>query len=231
METLDGPLTGRAVHRHRLALLALLACARLRRMSRDKLIAYLWPETDAERGRHLLSDSVYRINGAVGGEAIVSLADGLRLADCLHSDLISFEKAVADGEDEEAVGLYAGPFLDGFFIPEAPEFERWAEAQRHRLARTCSDALERLAERMEQWGDLRTAISWWRRLAQHEPDSSRVALRLMKALVRGGDPAAAIRHAYLHNRHLEQELGAPPDAGVTEFAHQLLTAPRRPQAN
>ena len=71
----SGPLSGRAVQRHRLALLAILATghARGRGSSREKLIAYLWPEAGPERGRPLLSDSVYRINQAVGGEAIVAV--------------------------------------------------------------------------------------------------------------------------------------------------------------
>jgi len=75
----EGPVTGRAVQRRRLALAALLAVARDRGMSRDKLVAYLWPEADAERGRHQLSDSVYRINQALKREAIVAAGAGLRL--------------------------------------------------------------------------------------------------------------------------------------------------------
>src|SRR6185503_15476783 len=45
----DGPIGGRAGQRRRLALLAILAHARGRPVSRDKLIALLWPETDTER--------------------------------------------------------------------------------------------------------------------------------------------------------------------------------------
>ena len=39
-------LTGPATQRHRLALLALLAVSGSRTLSRDKLIALLWPERD-----------------------------------------------------------------------------------------------------------------------------------------------------------------------------------------
>src|SRR5687768_16661868 len=72
LEGPHGPLVGRAAQRRRLALLALLAVARSRGLTRDKLVAYLWPDADTERARPLLSDSVYRINQAVSGEAIVS---------------------------------------------------------------------------------------------------------------------------------------------------------------
>ncbi len=48
----EEPLAGRAAHRKRLALLALLATAPSRSLSRDKLVALLWPEHDGEHARH-----------------------------------------------------------------------------------------------------------------------------------------------------------------------------------
>src|SRR3954467_9679257 len=59
---IDGiPGTGAAQQRKTLALLALLAVAGQRGLSRDKLIACLWPETDAERGRGLLNQACYAL--------------------------------------------------------------------------------------------------------------------------------------------------------------------------
>ncbi len=224
----EGPVTGRAVQRRRLALAALLAVARDRGMSRDKLVAYLWPEADAERGRHQLSDSVYRINQALNREAIVAAGDGLRLSAELPSDVAQFEEAIAKGDDEAAAALYTGPFLDGFFVQDSAELERWIDGERRRLAEECAGALERLAERAETGDDWRTAVRWWRRLAAHDPFSSRVALKLMRALERSGDRPAAIQHAGLHGRMLEHELGAPPDPEVTALARQMLVAPLSP---
>jgi DNA-binding SARP family transcriptional activator len=58
---------GRASRGHVLALLALLAGAGGRPLTRDKLIGLLWPERDDERARHLLSQSLYVLRGAAGG--------------------------------------------------------------------------------------------------------------------------------------------------------------------
>src|SRR4051812_41705677 len=71
VETASGPVTGRAAQRHRVALLALLSTTRRLYRSRDQLIFFLWPDADADRGRKLLSDSIYRINQALGGDVIV----------------------------------------------------------------------------------------------------------------------------------------------------------------
>ena len=41
--------------------------------------------------------------------------------------MVAFEDAIAAGELERAIGLYTGPFLDGFHLPGASGFEQWAE--------------------------------------------------------------------------------------------------------
>src|SRR6186997_2060241 len=54
-------LTGPATQRHRLALLALLASSRSRPQSRDKLVAWLWPERDMAHARNLLNQGVHAL--------------------------------------------------------------------------------------------------------------------------------------------------------------------------
>lgn len=229
IDTGTGPLTGRAVQRRRLALLALLAAARARGVGRDRAIAYLWPDADAETGRSFLSDSVYRVNQALGGDVIVTAADELRLdSQRLPSDLGEFEDAVARNDFEGAVALYAGPLLDGFFLPDAPEFERWAEIERDRVAREYGRVLETLAIAAEGRSDTAAAAEWWRRLAAHDPFNSRIALRLMQALVAVGERAAAIVHARVHEALLRQELDLEPDAAVLALAERLKSEGGRP---
>ncbi|MGI9179239.1 MAG: BTAD domain-containing putative transcriptional regulator [Longimicrobiaceae bacterium] len=222
VETASGPLTGRAVQRRRLALLALLALARSRGFSRDKLIAYLWPESDAERGRHLLSDSVYRINQALGGSAISGAGDELRLSpQVLPSDVGEFEEALERGEWERAVDIYAGPFLDGFYVPEAANFERWMEGERERLAGEYTRALESLAKEAEAAGDRSRAVEWWRRLAAHDPYNSRAALHLMEALEAAGERARALQHFRVLETLLREEFGTEPDPRILAMAERL----------
>ena len=60
-------LSGAITQRRRLALLALLAVAGAGGMSRDKLLACLWPESDAERARHVLNQLLYAQRRQGGG--------------------------------------------------------------------------------------------------------------------------------------------------------------------
>jgi DNA-binding SARP family transcriptional activator/Tfp pilus assembly protein PilF len=221
------PVAGRAVHRRRLALLALLASARGRMVRRERLIGYLWPEHPGDAARHLLSESLYILRKAVGEDLFVSAGDELSLDPAvMRSDLGDFLAALDADDPERAVAAYGGPFLDGFAVSDAPDFERWAEEERDRLARLYARALEQLAEAREAEGDPRGAAEWWKRLSRHDPFSSRIALRTMQALEAGGERAAAIRHGAAHASLMRAEMEAEPDAAVEELARRLRESPR-----
>ena len=222
----EKPVAGRATQRRRIALLALLAAGGEAGITRDRLMALLWPESDAERGRHLLSDSVYRINQALGGEAIVPIGDALALnSDRVTSDLAEFLSACDRGAWETAVNLYGGPLLDGFHISDVLELERWIETERERTAIRYARAVEQLAGERSHAGDLLGAVDAWKRLVTHDPLSARVAVKYMEALEAAGERGMAIRHARVHAALLEQELGAEPDAAVESYVTRLSAGP------
>lgn len=183
IEGAEGPMTGRGVQRRRLALLALLAAQRQRGMSRERITAILWPEADANRARHLLSDSIYRINQSLGAEVLLAVGDELRLnPGILPSDIARFSEALERGEWARATDLYAGPFLDGVFLADTPEFDQWVDGERSRLAADFGRAIEQRAEEAERSGDTGAAVRHWRRASAHDALNARVALRYMRAL-------------------------------------------------
>ena len=224
-------LTGPATQRHRLALLALLAVSRSRTLSRDKLIAWLWPERDVEHARNLLSQGVHALRRAMGEAAIVSTHDGLRMDPAaVACDLVAFEDAIAAGELERAIGLYTGPFLDGFHLPGASEFGHWVDGERDRLRRSYARSLESLAEADEAGRAWSSAVERWRSLASEEPYNARVTLRLMKALDAAGDRAGSLQQARLQTLLLQEEFDAGPNPDVVALAERLRTEPRAPEA-
>ena len=218
----EGPITGRAAQRHRIALLSLLSTTRRLHRSRDQLVFFLWPDADAERGRKLLSDSIYRINQALGGDAITGAGEDLRLnRGQIDSDVADFE-AAADAHDWRRVAeLYAGPFLDGFFLPGATDFDQWMENERAQYARIAGRAIEALAVDARGAGRVSEAVDWWQRLAVLVPDDSRVAMELMRALEMSGNRAGALRHARLHIALLRETLGVQPDRSLCELADRM----------
>ena len=217
------PVTGPPAQRRRLALLALLASSP-NGLSRDKLVAFFWPEDDRERARHFLADSVFTLRKSLGKGALLATGDDVRVnPDVIASDVAQFEELAGAGELAEAVALYRGPFLDGFFIADAPEFERWVERERDRLARRFAWCVEQLATGHESAGEWASAAEEWRRLAAHDPYNSRVALRAVRALDACGDVAGALRHAQNHQTRVRDDLRLASDPAVVELVDSVRT--------
>ncbi len=226
LEGHSGPVGGSVSQRQPLALLSLLAASSNAALSRDKLVAYLWPETDAEHARHRLSVMLHTIRKTLGAESVLSVGDDLRLnPEVLSSDVSEFQAALENGDWASALDLYAGPLLDGFHLSDAPAFERWLDGEQGRFATLYTEALESLAEQAETEGDAPQAVKLWRKLAAHDPYSSRIALRLMQALEAAGDRPGALQHAQIHKTLVQEELGVEPDPEVAALAGQLRVQP------
>jgi TolB-like protein/DNA-binding SARP family transcriptional activator/Flp pilus assembly protein TadD len=212
--------------------LVYLALATPRRPhGRDSLLALFWPEQDTERARNALNQAVYFIRGQLGTDTLLSNGDGLHLEwKDFWCDAAAFEEALDGGRPADAVALYRGDLLEGFHVGDAPDFTEWLEAERGRFANRYSIALETVAEEREADHDYGGAVREWRRLAARDPYSSRVSLRLMRALVAAGDPAAAVQHARVHETLLREGLDIVPDPDVTAFVRQLQSARAQPVA-
>ena len=223
----DGrPHSGALAQPRRLAVLALLARAGPAGVPRDRIIATLWPDIDDDRARHTFSQTVYALRKEIGDDVIEGIRE-LRLNTALLSiDVLDFQSALDTHALQRAAEVYDGPFLDGFHLPGAEEFERWVERERGVLDRSYTDLLERLARDATSRDDHTRAVEWWRKRAAHDPLDGRVALSLMQALDALGDRLGAIKHARVYELLIEEELSLPPDREVARYAAEL----RRKQA-
>ncbi|HUQ48946.1 MAG TPA: BTAD domain-containing putative transcriptional regulator [Gemmatimonadaceae bacterium] len=193
--------------RRRLALLAVLASAGQRGRSRDQLLLLFWPDSTEKKARHSLDQLVYAIRRSVN-DSLFSGIDPIRLDSAVIStDFAEFETLLANGRAEDAVALYRGPFLDGFFLSNNREFDDWVEAERRRLASGYLDALERLALNAENANDLNAAIRWRQQMVASDPLSTRFAVALAHSLARAGERAAALRFAEQFELKAKRELG------------------------
>ena len=210
----------------RLALLAVLAAAGTRGCTRERLIGLFWPEADEERGRHSLRQQLYALRNEAGDE-LVRAGPILALNGALiGSDLADFLLATETGRREQALALYRGPFLDGFYLPGAVEFERWVEAERSRLAEARATALLALATEATSTGSLDAALRWWHQLVLLDPLSGRYAVGYARALAASGDRAGALAHVRSHESAVWRELEVEPDPDVRRFEAELKDLPR-----
>lgn len=206
----------------RLGLLAAVAAAGERGVTRDRLLLLLWPDSTEAKARHALAQALHAIRRDLGAD-VIRPGPATLLIDptYLTSDFSEFQDAIAANDPERAVALYGGPFLDGYYIPEADEFERWAEVERGRLRDLAMGALEASANRATAAGRLQDAVGYWRRLNLLAPHNARIAVAAMTALAESGDAGGAIQLGRGHDQLCRQELGLPPDPAVGAMLARL----------
>jgi DNA-binding SARP family transcriptional activator/TolB-like protein len=222
IEDETGPLAGAIARKRSLALLALVGLGTEQGISRDRVLAYLWPESDTDRARNNLKQTLFQLRQDLHENVFVRSPGILRLdPNAISVDACDFQAALERGNPTTAVTLYRGPFLDGFYLPALDEFERWAESERASLAQRYAGALEAVANTAFRIGDHQGAAEWWRRLVGVDPLSGRYALGLMRALAQAGDRAAALDHARVYEETVHTELDSAPEPEVAEYVKHL----------
>jgi serine/threonine-protein kinase len=178
----------------RLALLAYLAIgAPGGFVARDRLLALFWPESDDERARNALRQSLHFLRRSLGEDALVGRGDrdiGVNAA-LVSCDAVAFQGAIEQERHETACGLYRGEFLPGFHVEEAPDVERWIEDTRAAFARRASAAAWSLCDRDDARGETAAAVLWARRAIAIEPLGEAGVRRLMSILASAGERAAS----------------------------------------
>ena len=210
------------VRPRRLALLALLATAGVKGRGREQILAVLWPDSPADRARASLSQTLYSLTSDLDAEVVLATTAELRLDPTrLTSDVEEFKKAVSVKDWPRAAAVYSGPFLDGFYLSEAPEFERWVDEERAVLARDGTRAIERVARAAVENNRNEDERDQWQRLTRLDPLNSAYAVAYMDALTKLGDRAGALAHGQAHAELIRQELETDPDPEVVRLLVSL----------
>ena len=222
------PVAGAAAQPRRVAILALLARADNRGVTRARLMSLLWPDVDEDRARRSLTQAIYALRHDLGDEEAILGIQDLRLDfDRVSTDVRDLTLARSRDALEEAAAAYRGPFLDGFHVQGAEEFDRWADTERRVLEAEYMGVLEQLALRAESRGDTAAAVRWWRQLSARDPLNARTTVALMRALAATGDVRGAIQQARIHELLVEEQLSLPPDREVIALAARLRREARR----
>jgi DNA-binding SARP family transcriptional activator/TolB-like protein len=206
----------------RTAMLAYLAIARPRASHRrETLLALFWPELAEDRARRALNQAVYYLRTALGPDSIFVRSDEIGISrDHVDCDVLEYESLLETGDLEQALSLYHGPLLSGFYLTDLLEFERWLETERARLHERAAHAALVLADREAEVGNAHEAIEWARRSMELSHDEAAVR-QLMSMRDRFGDRAGAIREYDRFARQLARELEADPSPETQDLIAQI----------
>lgn len=188
-----------------LALVTYLALAPSRSASRDHLVDLLWADTDPDRARQTLRQTLWQLRRILGEDAIANAGDAVRLDLPLEVDRDAFLQAIQDRESVTAVSLYTGPFLPVFAAPGCAAFEHWADLERSRLQAVFRQALEEVTRHYLAERDWIAAQRYARLLRDAEPDSEESWRLLLESLLGGGDLREALVQVDALEKMLREE--------------------------
>jgi DNA-binding SARP family transcriptional activator/Tol biopolymer transport system component len=221
----DGPeLDSLLAQPKRIALLAYLCLATPRGFHRrDTILGLFWPDSDESHARSSLRRALHVMRQTLGEDALHSRGDE-EIApnfDAIWCDAVAFDERLAANKLVDALELYRGELLPGFFLDEVPMFERWLDGERNRLRGSAARAARVVAENQEAERNLTEAVRWARRAVEFTDSDERAVRRLMELLARAGDRAGALKVYDDFAGRLASELDAEPSAETRGLADQL----------
>ena len=217
------------------ALLAVLVCAG-GPVHRERLLDWLWPDLDLERGLRALHVTLHGLRralepelgrGSAGRSVIRSEGESYRLVlrdgDSVDvDDFLGLLTPVPGESDRQALQrlLRAERTYRGALYPEWP-YADWAAARRREVEHGYSAVLSALADHHLAAGAHQEALTRLERLVALEPEREAWHRSLMTAYARSGEKALALRQYHACRSILRRELGVEASA-ETRALYQLV---------
>jgi predicted ATPase/DNA-binding SARP family transcriptional activator len=223
--------------RHPRQLLQMLALQPGRRMRRDQVCEYLWPDASLEAADNRLHHSIHVLRNALAragvpkGSPLLTLqTDDVLLNPALRFviDVARFDKLVEEARTQPlrpqlsahlatAIALYRGEVLAG-----SPH-QDWLGPHRDQCRLEFIWLLDRRAALHREAGEIGQAIVVYQRLIETEPDNEGAHRALMELFDLSGHPERAL-HQFAACKHvLQRELDAEPSP-LTQAVHDRIVA-------
>lgn len=234
-------------------LLAYLAVEAGQAHRREKLAGLLWPgytessaRTNLRRaladlrqaiGDHqatppylLVTQDTLQFNAASAASVDVSTFTGLVHSTSLLAPTHGPGSQSTVSSLEQAVALYRAPFLDGFSIPDSPEFDEWALLTREQLNRLMLDAMRGLADAYRAEGEPARALPYAWRQVDMDPWQESAHRQVMQLLALSGQRAAALAQYESCRRVLAADLNIEPSEQTRQLAERIRSEEWPPAA-
>jgi DNA-binding SARP family transcriptional activator/predicted ATPase len=207
--------------------------------SREKITALFWPDSDEPQGRtslrRTLADLRRTLEDAGGATHLIIERDllGFDFSSDNDLDLHTLESAYllarrsspvqeAQGAAQNhlllhlqrAASLNRGPFLEGFSLSEAPNFDTWIGLQREVWHQRMSLILDQLSQLLSDAGEFHGAMETLARWITLDPLHESAHRRLIEVHLAAGDRHAALRAYDVYRLRLAEELHAKPSAEI-----------------
>jgi WD40 repeat protein/DNA-binding SARP family transcriptional activator len=129
-----------------------------------------------------------------------------------------------EGRDslEQALSLYRGEFLEGFYLRDAPGFEAWQRSEQEHLHNLLVQGLRDRVQECLQSDNYPLGLSLARRLLELEPLMEAAHHQTIRLLAYSQQREAALEQYNLYAELLQSELGVEPTQEMQALYRQLL---------
>ncbi|MCB0209330.1 MAG: tetratricopeptide repeat protein [Anaerolineae bacterium] len=196
--------------------------------SRSVLAGLLWGDMPESSARTNLRKALADLRRVVGDYLDISRHDvTFQPGSDIWVDVARFTANIEAPDSptiadlQEAVDLYRGDFLSGFYVLNAPDFENWMLAEQARLRELVMRALHELATHHTGYGNLSDGIRYLRRLLSLEPWREEAHRHLMLVLARDGQRGAALAQYDTCRAMLAEELSVEPGAETVALYERI----------
>ena len=212
------------------AMLIYFTCT-ARPQPRMVLAELFWPELSEDRALANLRVALNNLRQTVGSYIHITRENAMvRPGRSPYLDSVDFEDRVTaalstagiTSEDvvKDALALYRGDFLDGFYIDSAG-FEDWVSLERERLRFLFFYASDRLIDYSLAEGKYPLGVEMAARALQIDPLREETHRQLMVVLAQSGQRTAALDQYHTCQRLLKDELDTAPSAETTHLYESL----------
>ena len=186
---------------------------------REQLCFLFWPDIPETDARRKLTGLLAHLRRSLPeSDLVIAADDHVGLAPVrTGSDLGAFKRLISSQAGVQApetlrraVDLYRGPFLDGFSLPENPEYETWVTVERQICERAYLESLETLVEEFTGRGDYAAAINYGQRYLEADELAEGIHRRLIQLYTATGARSAAIQQFQRCTAVLDRVLDVEP---------------------
>lgn len=215
------------------ALICLLVLNKNRNISKDKIVSYLWPDSNDEAAKSNLRFNLWTIKKVIpqdhNEDFIISKMDYCRINEKykFYCDKIALDyfKASRDESIEELIKLkelFKGDFLEGLYIKNCNDFNEMILFERVVCQNKQVEILERLVSLYEEQDAYEDCLQILNEVAAIEPYNEHSAYQIMNMYGKLGNRVAAINYYKKFESNLRRNLNISPDNELKILYASLL---------
>ncbi|KPL06630.1 hypothetical protein AMJ86_07785 [bacterium SM23_57] len=190
--------------------------------SRHSLAALFWPESSDSKALTSLRVALSTLRKYVGDYLeICQNTIKIKTGSKIYLDCFDLETKLVQGQVDQALEIYRGDFLEGFYIQDAIVFEDWRLWEQERLRKIVVSTLQSTISTEIESGNLKHGQNLARQLLKLDDLNEFAHHQYMLSLALVGQRNGALTHYKKYQAILRDSLGIEPSSEIKFLSQQI----------